>query len=193
MKFTYCADVHLNDFAFIHFDKKATKLLLYNTICICFHVQWSFNDHVLYQPRPQGFSLKKWVGRPTHFLREEPWGRGWFFTLSIERLFLVLCRLSQEWNLSFSLVSTFLRCQALVSPSPSTPSLLWSPDGQQLYYAAFSAFYADFWWRPVSGWFFRCSSCGSFFSFLSSFSCVCFPVPLRISLSIPVHFARRDT
>ena len=27
------------------------------------------------QPRPQGFSLKKWVGRekgPTHFLREKP-------------------------------------------------------------------------------------------------------------------------
>ena len=23
------------------------------------------------QPRPQGFSLKKWVGR------EKPWGRGW--------------------------------------------------------------------------------------------------------------------
>ena len=31
------------------------------------------------QPRPQGFSLKKWVGRPTHFLREKPWGRGWNF------------------------------------------------------------------------------------------------------------------
>ena len=30
------------------------------------------------QPRPQGFSLKKWVGRLTHFLREKPWGRGWF-------------------------------------------------------------------------------------------------------------------
>ena len=30
------------------------------------------------QPRPQGFSLKKWVGPgPTHFLREKPWGRGW--------------------------------------------------------------------------------------------------------------------
>ena len=29
-----------------------------------------------WQPRPQGFSLKKWVGRPTHFLREKPWGRG---------------------------------------------------------------------------------------------------------------------
>ena len=29
------------------------------------------------QPRPQGFSLKKWVGRPIHFLREKPWGRGW--------------------------------------------------------------------------------------------------------------------
>ena len=28
------------------------------------------------QPRPRGFSLKKWVG-PTHFLREKPWGRGW--------------------------------------------------------------------------------------------------------------------
>ena len=31
------------------------------------------------QPRPQGFSLKKMgrTGRPTHFLREKPWGRGW--------------------------------------------------------------------------------------------------------------------
>ena len=29
------------------------------------------------QPRPQGFTLKKWVGRPTQFLREKPWGRGW--------------------------------------------------------------------------------------------------------------------
>ena len=29
-----------------------------------------------YQPRPQGFSLKKWV-YPTHFLREKPWGQGW--------------------------------------------------------------------------------------------------------------------
>ena len=28
------------------------------------------------QPRPQGFSLKKWVGRPTHFSREKPWERG---------------------------------------------------------------------------------------------------------------------
>ena len=28
------------------------------------------------QPRPQGFSLKNWDGRPTHFLREKPWGRG---------------------------------------------------------------------------------------------------------------------
>ena len=40
------------------------------------------------QPRPQGFSLTKSVGwekvrvrvrvsRPTHFLREKPWGRSW--------------------------------------------------------------------------------------------------------------------
>ena len=28
------------------------------------------------QPRPQGFSLKKF-SNPTHFLREKPWGRGW--------------------------------------------------------------------------------------------------------------------
>ena len=28
------------------------------------------------QPRPQGFSLKKWVGREIYFLREKPWGRG---------------------------------------------------------------------------------------------------------------------
>ena len=28
------------------------------------------------QPRPQGFSLKNWVGRPTHFLRVKSWGRG---------------------------------------------------------------------------------------------------------------------
>ena len=35
------------------------------------------------QPRPQGFSLKKWVGRPTHFSREKPWGRGWLALLSL--------------------------------------------------------------------------------------------------------------
>ena len=32
------------------------------------------------QPRPRGFSLKKWVvafSRPTHFLREKLWGREW--------------------------------------------------------------------------------------------------------------------
>ena len=28
------------------------------------------------QPRPQGFSLKKWVGRKRE-TREKPWGRGW--------------------------------------------------------------------------------------------------------------------
>ena len=33
------------------------------------------------QPRPQGFSLKKWVRRPTHFLREKPWGRGCFTSM----------------------------------------------------------------------------------------------------------------
>ena len=43
------------------------------------------NDSLGYdQARPQGFSLKKWVGwdffRPTHFLRENPWWRGWAMT-----------------------------------------------------------------------------------------------------------------
>ena len=36
----------------------------------------------LYQPRPQGFSLKKWVGRPTH-LREKLWGRGCVCTFGL--------------------------------------------------------------------------------------------------------------
>ena len=37
------------------------------------------------QPRPQGFSLKKWVGRrPTHFLREKPWGRGWLTVTELD-------------------------------------------------------------------------------------------------------------
>ena len=36
------------------------------------------------QPRPQGFSLKKWVGL-THFLWEKPWGRGWDPDLEIGR------------------------------------------------------------------------------------------------------------
>ena len=36
----------------------------------------------LAQPRPQGFSLKKWVGWPTHFSREKPWGRGWVWLRS---------------------------------------------------------------------------------------------------------------
>ena len=26
---------------------------------------------------PKAFPLKKWVGRPNHFSREKPWGRGW--------------------------------------------------------------------------------------------------------------------
>ena len=48
-----------------------------------------------FQPRPQGFSLKKWVGRhtrPTHFLREKPWGRGWMvYSLGeSSHLFLIL-------------------------------------------------------------------------------------------------------
>ena len=43
------------------------------------------NDSLGYdQALPQGISLKKWVGRdftrPTHFLREMPWGRGWAMT-----------------------------------------------------------------------------------------------------------------
>ena len=35
-----------------------------------------FNKAIYTQPRPQGFSLKKWVGRSTLFLREKPWGQG---------------------------------------------------------------------------------------------------------------------
>ena len=35
------------------------------------------NLYGTWQPRPQGFSLKKWLGPSTHFLREKPWGRGW--------------------------------------------------------------------------------------------------------------------
>ena len=33
------------------------------------------------QPRPQGFSLKKWVGREKaySFFEGKPWGRGWLF------------------------------------------------------------------------------------------------------------------
>ena len=38
------------------------------------------NHHSNDQPRPQGFSRKKWVGPAPggaiHFLREKPWGRG---------------------------------------------------------------------------------------------------------------------
>ena len=45
-------------------------------------IRMIFERQILFnQPRPQGFSLKKWVGSrpfpgPTHFLREKPWGRG---------------------------------------------------------------------------------------------------------------------
>ena len=35
------------------------------------------------QSCPQGFSPKKWVGRPTQFLRERPWGRGWLLQSSL--------------------------------------------------------------------------------------------------------------
>ena len=36
--------------------------------------------HIRTQPRPQSFPLKNgWGGKsPTHFLREKPWGRGWY-------------------------------------------------------------------------------------------------------------------
>ena len=43
------------------------------------------------QPRPQGLSLKKWVG--THFLRERPWGRGcqnsFTLTTTLKELYMV--------------------------------------------------------------------------------------------------------
>lgn len=57
--------------------------------------------------------------------------------LSIKKLFFVLCRQSQEWDLRFPLVSILLRCQALVRPSLSALSLLGSPNGQQLWLRCF--------------------------------------------------------
>ena len=40
-----------------------------------------YSSHLLstHQPRPQGFSLKKWVG-------QKPWGRGWAHTKLLEEL-----------------------------------------------------------------------------------------------------------
>ena len=41
-----------------------------------------------FQPRPQGFSLKNgWFSRPTHFLREKPWERGWPVSRQIRTFF----------------------------------------------------------------------------------------------------------
>ena len=57
-------------------------------ICKAKNMKWLFNGNkttdfvtpvlVCYQPRPQGFSLKKC---PSHILRKKPWGRGWFVIL----------------------------------------------------------------------------------------------------------------
>ena len=56
--------------------KNCSKLFLSERFFFILKIP-QLESHVFRQPRPQGFSLKKWVG-PTHFLREEPWGRGWF-------------------------------------------------------------------------------------------------------------------
>ena len=48
------------------------------------------NLGLLSQPRPQVFSLKNWVGPPSHFLREKPRGRGCYLvSLAIEKYFLI--------------------------------------------------------------------------------------------------------
>ena len=45
----------------------------------------------LVQPRPQGFSLEKWVGHPIHFLREKPWGR-----VGFNAMLCYACKINQK-------------------------------------------------------------------------------------------------
>ena len=52
-------------------------LVVYRNCCLGLYIFVKGFRRANKQPRPQGFSLKKWVGRPTHFLREKPWERGW--------------------------------------------------------------------------------------------------------------------
>ena len=58
------------------------------------------------QPCPQGFSLKGW-SRPTHFLREKPWGQGYpfgFFTHLYPVVFPLLknCCAGPDWGILFT-------------------------------------------------------------------------------------------
>ena len=47
------------------------------------------------QPRPQGFSVNKWVGRPNHLLREKPWGRRLAISLVYhKKVYVVTCCLN---------------------------------------------------------------------------------------------------
>ena len=74
------------------------------------------------QPRPQGFSLKKWVGPgkafpgPTHFLREKPWGRGWAF-LRFFLAFSLTLTLPVKHNL-FPGQDSCPGCFSLAAPTP---------------------------------------------------------------------------
>ena len=54
-----------------------------------------------FQPRPQGFSLKK-MGGPNQFLRERHWGRGWLPPLSVCVHFRQDFAL--KWPVSFNLL-----------------------------------------------------------------------------------------
>ena len=66
---------------------KYTKSLAKNQVCALIYmrdirknilpkfISFVWRRHVGVQDQ------KKWVGRPTHFLREKPWGRGWLVSL----------------------------------------------------------------------------------------------------------------
>ena len=63
--------------ALLSLRKNGGLLVVYRNCCLGLYIFVKGFRRANKQPRPQGFSLKKWVGRPTHFLREKPWERGW--------------------------------------------------------------------------------------------------------------------
>ena len=73
----YVSEHNRSILAFRNYINKARGRFSFNSVC-----RQRNNNLYVWQltrktePRPQGFTPKKWVGRPTQFLREKPWGRG---------------------------------------------------------------------------------------------------------------------
>ena len=67
----HCWRHRLQNSRFFFFFSKSVKKLVKHSLRVL-RARSARASHVLRQPRPQGFFLKKWV-------REKPWGRGWSY------------------------------------------------------------------------------------------------------------------